>query len=145
VLAPHPSVYNFHKICENSLSKDFCHFSGTPEIQRGTFSLSEQYQVRARVVSYCVLYIFRLILFASQACVRRSAVLSLLADPNCRDKGPMERARRVVTTVTTILMRCARGGFHTCPPIFTLYVARGTVFPGNVYMPDRLGNLFAVK
>ncbi|KAH9963602.1 metalloprotease ATP23 [Russula dissimulans] len=55
------------EIRANSLSGD-C--SWAREIQRGTFSFSKQHQ----------------------ACVRRRAVLSVMANPNCPDKASAERA-----------------------------------------------------
>jgi len=55
------------EIRANSLSGD-C--SWGREIQRGTFSFSKQHQ----------------------ACVRRRAVLSVMANPNCKDKESAERA-----------------------------------------------------
>ena len=38
------------------------------------------------------MYVLWLILPSSQACVRRRAVLSVMANPNCQDKESAERA-----------------------------------------------------
>jgi hypothetical protein len=53
------------------------------------FSFSKQHQVRA----WCLtVFMIRLVLPVLQVCVRRGVVLSVMANPNCKDKGSAERA-----------------------------------------------------
>ncbi|KAH8989803.1 metalloprotease ATP23 [Lactarius hatsudake] len=72
------------EIRANSLSGD-C--SWGREIQRGILSFSKQHQVRANLLP-CACQART----TSQTCVRRRAVMSVMANPNCPDKESAERA-----------------------------------------------------
>ena len=83
-----PNLYRYlpvppPQIRANSLSGD-C--SWGREIQRGILSFSKQHQVGA------IFFYSRSKLNLCQTCVRRRAVMSVMANPNCPDKESAERA-----------------------------------------------------
>ena len=120
MLTPHISVYNY-RLC---FLQDSCE-----QFERGLLlgARNSAWDILllktapgAHMVSYRVHT--RLILSASQACVRRRAVLSVMANPNCKDKESAERAVNEVWESCFNDTRpfdevCPR--VLTCPPIFT--------------------------
>jgi inner membrane protease ATP23 len=77
-------VHALPQIRANSLSGD-C--SWGREIQRGILSFSKQHQVGTRDLLH-----HANAKTISQTCVRRRAVMSVMANPNCPDKESAERA-----------------------------------------------------